>query len=346
MPGDVSAVAAQDANLHRVSPRKSLCSRGLQGTSGRDPSMRFAFRSSAHHHRCATPPSCGPARGCSSAWGRDIARDRRDGSSKRCAGLTRRAARRAWFCLYWTHETPRSGARSPARHRRAGGGAGERLRGALRADDRRLGRLADRHARAVRRARRANARDLRADPDRTPARTTATAAPSAATSTCYPRQESRHVREQARRWSGKEVEVHGLGGAAARTRRRRQPMVYLQIWGYLAPPDEKAKRRVSPETTLEDLVTRAGEVRRQDRERARTVPRREPVRRPAVVEPRALVRLGAQGRRVRRLGDRQEAQGRGLEPRRQPEARHRAMAAGGGARARAQTASSRSRRSR
>jgi hypothetical protein len=73
----------------------------------------------------------------------------------------------------------------------------------------------------------------------------------------YPRQEVIATFEQeARRWAGKEVEVQGSvdRGQDPET---NQPIVYIAIWAYLAPPDDKPmKRPDSPDTTLEDLVTR------------------------------------------------------------------------------------------
>jgi len=54
---------------------------------------------------------------------------------------------------------------------------------------------------------------------------------------------------QMRRWVGKEVEVTGAVGGGANA-------VYLQVWGWLGPPDEKAARRDSPEVSLEDLITK------------------------------------------------------------------------------------------
>jgi hypothetical protein len=73
----------------------------------------------------------------------------------------------------------------------------------------------------------------------------------------YPRQEiAASYEEQARRWGGKEVEVQGSveRGEDPQT---RQPIVYIAIWGYLGPPDEKPmKRPDSPDTSLEDLVTK------------------------------------------------------------------------------------------
>jgi len=73
----------------------------------------------------------------------------------------------------------------------------------------------------------------------------------------YPRQEVVATFEQeARRWAGKEVEVQGSvdRGQDPQT---QQPIVYIAIWAYLAPPDDKPmKRPDSPDTTLEDLVTK------------------------------------------------------------------------------------------
>ena len=73
----------------------------------------------------------------------------------------------------------------------------------------------------------------------------------------YPRQEVIAAFEQeARRWAGKEVEVQGSvdRGQDPQT---QQPIVYIAIWAYLAPPDDKPmKRPDSPDTTLEDLVTK------------------------------------------------------------------------------------------
>jgi len=73
----------------------------------------------------------------------------------------------------------------------------------------------------------------------------------------FPRPEIVATYEQeARRWGGKEVEVQGSvdRGQDPDT---RQPIVYIAIWGYLAPPDDKPiKRPDSPDTTLEDLVTK------------------------------------------------------------------------------------------
>jgi hypothetical protein len=60
---------------------------------------------------------------------------------------------------------------------------------------------------------------------------------------------------QMRRWVGKEVEVTGAVGSG-RDSTTGQNIVYLLVWGFLGPPDEKAARRDSAEVTLEDLVTK------------------------------------------------------------------------------------------
>jgi hypothetical protein len=59
----------------------------------------------------------------------------------------------------------------------------------------------------------------------------------------------------ARQWMGKEVEVSGAVSVGSSTT-TGQRMVYLLLWGYLGPPDEKRARVDSAEVTLEDLVTK------------------------------------------------------------------------------------------
>jgi hypothetical protein len=73
----------------------------------------------------------------------------------------------------------------------------------------------------------------------------------------YPRPEIvANFEQEARRWAGREVEVHGSVDRG-QDQETRQPIVYIAIWGYLAPPDDKPmKRPDSPDTTLEDLVTK------------------------------------------------------------------------------------------
>jgi hypothetical protein len=73
-----------------------------------------------------------------------------------------------------------------------------------------------------------------------------------------PRQEiAFRYEEEARRWGGREVEVSGSieGGSSDPQTGRR--VTYIYIWGYLGPPDEKARRVDSPEATLEEVVTKA-----------------------------------------------------------------------------------------
>jgi hypothetical protein len=56
--------------------------------------------------------------------------------------------------------------------------------------------------------------------------------------------------DEARRMVGKEVEVTGgVEGSASK--------VYILVWGWLGPPDEKQPKQASPQATLEDLVTKA-----------------------------------------------------------------------------------------
>jgi len=70
----------------------------------------------------------------------------------------------------------------------------------------------------------------------------------------YPTAEAGAEWEQnARQWLGKEVEVTGAVGVGSSTT-TGQRMVYLLLWGYLGPPDEKRARSDSAAVTLEDLV--------------------------------------------------------------------------------------------
>jgi hypothetical protein len=59
--------------------------------------------------------------------------------------------------------------------------------------------------------------------------------------------------QEARRWVGKEVEVTG---AVQMSTQNSQPVTYLLMWGFVGPPDEKARRAQSAEVSLEDLVTK------------------------------------------------------------------------------------------
>jgi hypothetical protein len=65
--------------------------------------------------------------------------------------------------------------------------------------------------------------------------------------------------QQARRWTGKDVEVTGAIGSGA-TAIPGQSSVYMQMWGFLGPPEEKAKGATSAQVTLEELVTRPGKL--------------------------------------------------------------------------------------
>lgn len=72
-----------------------------------------------------------------------------------------------------------------------------------------------------------------------------------------PRQEiAGPFEREARRWAGREVEVTGSVEYGQSSSSGGQAAVFLYIWGYLGPPEEKDKRPVSAETTLEDLVTK------------------------------------------------------------------------------------------
>jgi hypothetical protein len=73
----------------------------------------------------------------------------------------------------------------------------------------------------------------------------------------YPTAEAGSDWEQnARQWLGSEVEVTGAVGMGA-SQTTGQQIVYLMIWGYLGPVEEKSGRRAdSDRVTLEDLVTR------------------------------------------------------------------------------------------
>ena len=72
-----------------------------------------------------------------------------------------------------------------------------------------------------------------------------------------PRQEvAATFEDQARHWGGKEVEVQG-SVERGQDQQSGQAIVYIAIWGYLGPPDDKPmKRPDSPDATLEELVTK------------------------------------------------------------------------------------------
>ena len=61
----------------------------------------------------------------------------------------------------------------------------------------------------------------------------------------------------ARQWVGKEVEITGAIGMGTSN---GQQVVYMLLWGYLGPPDDKAKKMTSAQVTLEDLVTKPGKL--------------------------------------------------------------------------------------
>jgi hypothetical protein len=72
----------------------------------------------------------------------------------------------------------------------------------------------------------------------------------------YPRNEIAAMYEdEARRWVGREVEVMGSIGRGQD--QNGQPIVFISIWGYLGPPEDKpVKRPTGADTSLEDLVTK------------------------------------------------------------------------------------------
>jgi hypothetical protein len=71
----------------------------------------------------------------------------------------------------------------------------------------------------------------------------------------YPTAEAGPDWEQnARQWLGKEVEVTGAVGASTG---QTGQVVYLLVWAFLGPPEEKAERRPdTAQVTIEDLVTK------------------------------------------------------------------------------------------
>jgi hypothetical protein len=65
---------------------------------------------------------------------------------------------------------------------------------------------------------------------------------------------------EARRWLGGEVQVTGLIGMGTDSS-TGATLLYIAIWGFLGPPDEKPVARADAmETTLEDLVTKPGKL--------------------------------------------------------------------------------------
>jgi hypothetical protein len=64
----------------------------------------------------------------------------------------------------------------------------------------------------------------------------------------------------ARTWLGRDVQVSGLIATATNSSTGALT-VYIRIWSYLGPPDEKPiKRGEAIQTTLEDLVTKPGKL--------------------------------------------------------------------------------------
>ena len=76
----------------------------------------------------------------------------------------------------------------------------------------------------------------------------------------YPTAEAGYEWEQnARQWMGKEVEVTGAVGVGTNQTNGLR-MVYLLVWGFLGPTEDKPGRRpASAQVTLEDLVTKPGQ---------------------------------------------------------------------------------------
>jgi hypothetical protein len=72
-----------------------------------------------------------------------------------------------------------------------------------------------------------------------------------------PRQEiAFNYEQEARKWGGREVEVSG-SIETGRNPNTGMQQTYIYIWGYLGPPDDRAKKVDSPEATLEEVVTKA-----------------------------------------------------------------------------------------
>ena len=66
--------------------------------------------------------------------------------------------------------------------------------------------------------------------------------------------------DDARTWLGREVQVSGLVGMGTDPTSRAS-LVYISIWGYLGPPDEKpVARDQAIQATLEELVTKPGQL--------------------------------------------------------------------------------------
>jgi hypothetical protein len=64
---------------------------------------------------------------------------------------------------------------------------------------------------------------------------------------------------QARRWLGKEVEITGMFGVGTDPD-NGQTAYAIAVWGFLGPAEEKAVTGPVTDTTLEDLVTKPGQL--------------------------------------------------------------------------------------
>ena len=127
---------------------------------------------------------------------------------------------------------------------------------------------------------------------------------------------------------GREVEV--TGGVESGQDANGRNVVYLLIWSYLGPPDEKAARRDSTQVTLEDLVMKPERhdgkivtVRGQFRGRNLfgDLPSASRQRSADWVLKDDVFAVWVSGKK---------AEGLRVEPRREPEARHGEVAAGHG----------------
>ena len=104
----------------------------------------------------------------------------------------------------------------------------------------------------------------------------------------------------------------------------------IMFWECIGPPEEVKGDIKANLVSLENLVGGPGPLRREDHPRLRPLPGQEPLRRPALAQPAAVARLGDEGRRVRDLGHRPQAQRVRLRARRQHEAGHREVDPGRG----------------
>ena len=65
--------------------------------------------------------------------------------------------------------------------------------------------------------------------------------------------------DMARRWMGRQVEVTGLVGRGTDSSTGQQ-MIYIAIWGFVGPPEEKEHSGPVTPATLEELVTKPGKL--------------------------------------------------------------------------------------